>query len=239
MRFDIITIFPELFSSFISQALIARAIKKKIIAVIPHDLRQWTSDAHRSVDGRPYGGGPGMVLLAEPIIKGLAVIKRQTRTKKHQRVVLFSAKGKTFIQSTARRWAQKYEQITFICGRYEGIDERIADTIVDEEISIGDYVLFGGELPAMVAMEAVTRLLPSAMGKEASLINESFKIQDEKAGYDFLEYPHYTRPEKLIINGKKKNVPKVLLSGNHGAIAHWRDKHTKWRKKKLNLKGDK
>lgn len=209
MKFDIITIFPQFFDSFKKEALIARAIKKKIIKISAHNLRKWTSDNHQTVDDRPYGGGAGMVMRADVVAKAVKSFKGKGR------VILFSASGKKFNQATARRWS-KYRQLIFICGRYEGIDERVARHIADEEISIGDYVLFGGEVPAMVVMEAVTRLLPGAVGKEESIANESFS--DEK----LLEHPHYTRPEMLKLKGQSRRVPKVLLSGNHAKIEKWR-----------------
>ena len=215
MKFDIITIFPAFFDSFKSEALIARAIKKKIIKITPHNLRKYTSDNHQSVDGRPYGGGAGMVMLVEPIMKAV----KKIRKPKKSRVILFSAKGKKFTQATAKKWS-KLDQLVFICGRYEGIDDRVAEHIADEEISIGDYVLFGGEVPAMVVMEAVTRNIPGAVGKEESVLNESF------VG-GLLEHPHYTRPEAIKINGKNRKVPKVLLSGNHKLINEWRKANSK------------
>jgi len=215
MKFDIITIFPTFFDSFKSEALIARAIKKKIIKITPHNLRKYTSDNHQSVDGRPYGGGAGMVMLVEPIMKAV----KKIRKPKKSRVILFSAKGKKFTQATAKKWS-KLDQLVFICGRYEGIDDRVAEHIADEEISIGDYVLFGGEVPAMVVMEAVTRNIPGAVGKEESVLNESF------VG-GLLEHPHYTRPEAIKINGKNRKVPKVLLSGNHKLINEWRKANSK------------
>ncbi len=214
MKFDLITIFPSFFESFTSEALIARAQKKKLIVIKTHNLRDFASDKRGTVDDRPYGGGAGMVLMVAPIQKAVATIKAKARS----RVIVFSAKGKKFTQATARRWA-KLDQLIFICGRYEGIDERVAAYIADEEISIGEYVLFGGEVPAMVVMEAVTRLVPGAIGKQESLREESF------ADAGVLEYPHYTRPEKLAIQGKIAKVPQVLLSGDHRKIEVWRKKH--------------
>ena len=259
MRFDIITIFPEIFNSFQSEALIARAQKKKIISINPHNLRKWTADAHQSVDDRPYGGGAGMVMMVEPILKAVMVLRKSpppsippTRGGKGKnkrflpprwgrqgegaRVILFSAKGKKFNQSMARTWAKKYGQLILICGRYEGIDERVAEYIADEEVSIGDYVLFGGEVPAMVVMEAVTRLLPGAIGKQQSLADESFNgtsgiIKQQKSG--LVEYPHYTRPEVIKIEGKARSVPKVLLTGNHKLIQDWRREQSVRMTKKL------
>jgi tRNA (guanine37-N1)-methyltransferase len=215
MKFEIITIFPGLFENFKKEALIARAIKKKIIAINVHDLRRWTFDAHKSVDDRPYGGGAGMVMMVEPIQKAVRNLKFKVKSKERRaRVILFSAKGEKFDQKAARRLA-KYDQLIMICGRYEGIDERVAEFIADEEISIGDYVLFGGEIPAMVVMEAVARLLPGAVGKKESVADESFQT-------NLLEYPHYTRPEAIKIDGKVRRVPKVLLSGDHKKIEEWR-----------------
>lgn len=223
MRFDIITIFPNIFKSFSNEALIARALKKKIVKINVHNLRDWTTDNHKTVDDRPYGGGAGMVMMVEPIMKAVKDLK-----KKGTKVIVFSAKGKKFDQAMARRFV-KLDQLILICGRYEGIDERVAEYVADEEVSIGDYVLFGGEVPAMVAMEAVTRLLPGAVGKQASIEDESFKHTKgiiKKQATRFLEYPHYTRPEKIKISGKTRRVPKVLLSGNHKAIEKWRLTHS-------------
>ncbi len=221
LGFDIITIFPEFFESFKKEALISRAQEKKIISIKSHNLRNWTKDNHKTVDDRPYGGGAGMVLMVEPIMK--AVNKIRSKNKKIKTIV-FSAKGKKFDQEMARKFA-KLDQIIMICGRYEGVDERVTQHIADEEISIGDYVLFGGEVPAMVVIETITRLLPNAIAKKQSVEEESFKkLKGTKE--KFLEYPQYTRPEKIKINGKIKKVPDVLLSGNHKNIAEWRKKNS-------------
>src|SRR3989344_2506640 len=227
MKIDIITIFPNLFESFKNEALIARAQKKRIISFNVHNLRKWTKDRHKTVDDRPYGGGAGMVLKIEPIMKAIKALSHKN-LKQKTRIIVFSAKGKTFNQDMARRWA-KLDQLIMICGRYEGIDERVASYIADEEVSIGDYVLFGGEVPAMVVVEAVTRLLPGAVGKQESVEDESFKKLkgvEKRMMTGFLEYPHYTRPEVVEIDGKKRKVPKVLLSGNHKAIEEWRKEHS-------------
>ena len=224
MKFDIITIFPELFKGFVSESLLARAQKKKLIKINLHNLRKWTDDKHKTVDGRPYGGGAGMVLKVEPIYKAVRAIKSK---KGKTRVILLSAKGKTFDQKKAQQLT-KYDQIIFICGRYEGVDERVAKYIADEEISIGNYVLFGGEVPAMVIVEAVSRLIPGVVAKEESTKNESFsnlkfKIKNLKL---YREHPHYTRPEVFVLNGKRLKVPPVLLSGNHKKIEEWRRRNT-------------
>src|SRR3989338_6061980 len=216
MKIDVITIFPNLFSGFLGESLLARAQKKKLIKLKTHNLRRWTTDKHKTVDDRPYGGGVGMVLKIEPIFKAIQVT-RDKRPRKKIRVILLSAKGKTFTQKDARRLA-KYDQLIFICGRYEGVDERVAKYVADEEISIGNYVLFGGEVASMVVIEAVSRLIPGVVQKEESIINESFSDKEAK----IKEYAQYTRPETIIIGGKKRSVPKVLLSGNHKKIEEWR-----------------
>ena len=226
MRFDIVTIFPELFASFKNEALIGRAQEKKLISISTSFLRNYTNDVHKTVDDRPYGGGAGMVMMVEPIQKAVQDIKKKAKLKK-RKVIVFSPKGKKFDQAMARKWS-KLEQLVMICGRYEGIDERVAQYLADEEISIGDYVLFGGEVPAMVVMEAVTRLIPGAVGKQSSLEDESFNKKGIlKELSKRLEYPHYTRPEMLVINKKKVRVPKVLLAGDHKKIEEWRKKHAK------------
>lgn len=206
MRFDFISVFPNIFSSYLNESMLKRAQKKKLISFHFHDLRDFTADKHRSVDDRPYGGGVGMVMKVEPIYKALKAVPKQGK----RRVLLMSAKGKTFTQADAKRLS-KYKQIVIVCPRYEGVDERVVG-YVDEEISIGNYVLTGGELPAMVVADAVTRLLPGVLGKDESSIDESHSQPG------VLEYPQYTRPEIF----QRKRVPKELLSGNHKDIAIWR-----------------
>ncbi|MBI2064413.1 MAG: tRNA (guanosine(37)-N1)-methyltransferase TrmD, partial [Candidatus Yanofskybacteria bacterium] len=164
MKFDVITIFPELFTGFLSESLLARAQKKKLIKINTHNLRKWTKDNHKTVDDRPYGGGAGMVLKVEPVSNAVKSIKAK---KGKTRVILLSAKGRTFNQKKARDLA-KYDQLVFICGRYEGVDERVAKYVADEEMSIGNYVLFGGEVAAMVLVEAVSRLIPGVIAKPES-----------------------------------------------------------------------
>ncbi len=233
MRIDIITIFPNIFDSFLRESLLARAIKKGIISIKAHNLRDWTNDSHKTVDGRPYGGGAGMVLKIEPIfkaIKDLTLRQAQgSRKQNHSRVILLSAKGKQFTQNDARRLT-KYNHLIFICGRYEGVDERVAQYIADEEISVGPYVLFGGEVPAMTIIEAVSRLIPGVVAKEESIKFESFS--DKNA--EVKEHPQYTRPEEFNPKLKTKSlktktwkVPKILLSGNHQKIKEWREKEDK------------
>ncbi|OGN07169.1 MAG: tRNA (guanosine(37)-N1)-methyltransferase TrmD [Candidatus Yanofskybacteria bacterium RIFCSPHIGHO2_02_FULL_38_22b] len=226
MKIDVITIFPNLFSGFLGESLLARAQKKKLIKLKTHNLRRWTTDKHKTVDDRPYGGGVGMVLKIEPIFKAIQVT-RDKRPRKKIRVILLSAKGKTFTQKDARRLA-KYDQLIFICGRYEGVDERVAKYVADEEISVGNYVLFGGEVASMVIIEAVSRLIPGVVQKEESIKNESFSDKEAKGK----EYPQYTRPEEFRpkLKGKNKKlkvwkVPGVLLSGDHKKIDEWRKKN--------------
>jgi len=218
MRFDIITIFPEIFKPYFNESIIKRAQKKKLIEIQVHNLRDYTKDRHRSVDDKPYGGGPGMVLMVEPIYRAVKEIKRKKRTRK-RKVILLSAKGKKFNQRLAHQLA-KLDQLILICGRYEGVDERVAKYVADEEISIGDYVLTGGEIPALVIVDCVSRLIPGVITK-ASLKEESFS----QKGY--LEYPHYTKPAEVIIEGKKRKVPSILLSGHHKRIEAWRRKKMK------------
>lgn len=213
MKFNIITIFPEIFSSYLNESILKRAQENKLIEVGVHNLRDYATDKHRTVDDTPYGGGAGMVLKIEPIYSCLQEIKK-TDTKK-SRTILLSAKGKNYAQEDALRLAQ-YENITLICGRYEGVDERVAENIVDEEISIGDYVLTGGELPAMILVDSISRLLPGVLGNPQSLDEESFSRGKTD---NYREYPHYTKPEKF----REWSVPDVLLSGNHKKIEKWRE----------------
>lgn len=218
MRFDIITIFPNIFGSYLKESIIKRAQAKKIVKINIHNLRDYTKDKRKTVDDRPYGGGFGMVLMVEPIFQAIKDIKKRSRAKK-RKVVLLSAKGKKFNQKMAQRFS-KLDQLILICGRYEGIDERVAKYIADEEISVGDYILTGGELPAMNIVDTVTRLIPGVIAK-GSLEEESFSKEK------YIEYPHYTRPEKVKINGQERKVPKILLSGNHQKIEEWQKKHSK------------
>jgi len=231
MEFDIITIFPEIFSAksgpasggnscgYFSASIIKRAIEKKIIEINVHNLRYYALDRHKTVDDTPYGGGAGMILKIEPIYKTIKSIKSIKSKAGKTRVILFSAKGKKYTQKDARRLSG-YDNLILICGRYEGVDERAAKYIADEEISIGDYVLTGGEIPAMAIVDSVARLLPGVLGNKKSIKEESHRTE----GY--LEFPQYTKPE--IYN--KWKVPKVLLSGNHKEIELWRIKNSKIKK---------
>jgi tRNA (guanine37-N1)-methyltransferase len=232
-QFDIITIFPEIFSSYLKESLISRAQKKKLIKINVHNLRKWTNDRHKTVDERPYGGGLGMVLKVEPIFKAVKEIKKTIRGRtSNNKVILFTPRGKQFNQKIAYQLS-KLNQLILICGRYEGIDERVAKYIADMELSIGPYDLMGGELPAMIVMETVARLIPGVLGGK-ELLKE--RITKEKG---FIEYPQYTRPEVFspphlikVSGGKPKKriswqVPKVLLSGNHKEIEKWRQRYQK------------
>ena len=213
-QFDIITIFPEILDSYFNESLLKKAQEKGLLKIQTHNLRDFTSDKHRKVDDTPYGGGPGMVLKTEPVYKAVQSLKSKVKSQRSKvRVILFSLRGKKFDQKEAHRLA-KYGQLIFICGRYEGVDERVAEYVADEEISIGDYILSGGELPAAIVIEAVSRLIPGMLGKLESL--------EEKKG----SYPVYTKPEIIIVGGKKRKVPPVLLSGNHKKIEEWRSKNS-------------
>jgi tRNA (guanine37-N1)-methyltransferase len=214
MKFDIITIFPSLFEPFLKESLIEKAVSKKHIGVNVHDLRKWTEDAHKTVDEKPFGGGSGMVMKVEPIYRAVSEIK-----KENSKVILFTPRGKKFNQKKATDFS-RYNQLVMICGRYEGVDERVAKYVADEEISLGDYVLMGGELPSMIVTEVVSRLVPGVVGKDSFL-------KERKKNDGFLEYPQYTRPESFLIDGKKRNVPKILLSGNHKKIEEWKNKKGK------------
>lgn len=218
MKFNIITIFPNIFDSYFNESIIKRAAEKKLINIKTHNLRDWTTNKHKTVDDTPYGGGAGMVMKIEPLYKSIKFVKSKVESKK-SKVVLLSAKGKKWNQQMARKYS-KLDEIIMVCGRYEGVDERITK-FIDEEISIGDYILTGGEIGAMVIVDSVTRLLPGVLGNEESSINESHSTPG------ILEYPQYTRPEIFEAGGKKYPVPEILLSGNHAEIEKWRKKNSK------------
>jgi len=224
MKFDILTIFPDILDSYINKGMIRIAQEKKIVKIKTHNLRDWAVDKHGTVDDRPYGGGPGQILMVEPVYRALKKIAPDVRAQKlvpiRRRIILLSARGKKWDQQMAKKFSQKYDQLIFVCPRYEGHDERIRK-FVDEEISIGDYILTGGELGAMVIMDSVTRLLPGVLGKKESLNEESHS----RPGY--LEYPQYSRPEIFTVKTKKYRVPKILLTGHHENIRKWREKNSK------------
>lgn len=219
MNFHIITIFPKIFDSYFNESIIGRSQKESIIKINLYDLRDYTTDKHKTVDDTPYGGGAGMVMKIEPIYKALKHITENMKHGTYKKIML-SAKGKKWNQQTAQSYPNKYSDIILLCGRYEGVDERVLE-LVDEEISIGDYVLTGGEIGAMTIVDSITRLLPGALGNTESAIDESHSKPNE------LEYPQYTRPEIFKINNKEFKVPTILLSGNHKLISEWREKNKK------------
>lgn len=210
MRFDIISLFPESFSSYFSVSILKRALEKQLIDIHTHELRDFAFDKHKTVDDTPYGGGAGMVLKVEPIALALEHVRAKA-PELTTRSVLFSAKGKVCTQEDIQRLAG-YGRLILLCGRYEGVDERVVETLVDEELSIGQYVLTGGEIPAMVVVDAVARLVPGVLGNAESAATESHSVIGE------VEYPQYTKPEEW----RGKRVPEVLLSGHHAEIEKWR-----------------
>lgn len=209
MRIDILTLFPGMFAGPFDESIVARARAAGVVEIGIHDLRSWTSDRHRTVDDYPYGGGAGMVLKPEPLFAAIEALRGQGPNGGGH-VVLLTPQGEPFRQGIAAELAN-VQHLVLVCGHYEGVDERVREHAVDRELSIGDYVLSGGELPAMVVVDAVVRLLPGALGSPDSVAEES-----HSAG--LLEYPHYTRPADF----RGWRVPDVLLSGHHGAIASWR-----------------
>ncbi len=239
MRFDIVTIFPEFFSGPLDYGIVRRARESKLIETAVRDLRDFAHDRHRTVDDRPFGGGEGMVLKPEPIFEAVESLVGSTVAPPRTAIVLVSASGELFRQEVAREFAQ-LEHMVLLCGRYEGVDERVAEHLATHEISIGDFVLSGGELPAAMILDAVTRLIPGALGNEDSTVNESFSlvenaagaVRDEKskappatsangapfASRGILDCPHYTRPQSF----RGWEVPEVLVGGNHEEIRRWR-----------------
>jgi tRNA (guanine37-N1)-methyltransferase len=237
LRFDIITIFPEFFGGPLDYGIVRRAREARLIETHVHDLREFAHDRHRTVDDRPFGGGEGMVMKPEPLFEAVEALVGGADAQRPAgtRIVLLSAAGKPFRQGTARRFA-KLERIVLLCGRYEGVDERVAEYLATDEISIGDFVLSGGELAAAMVLDAVTRLIPGALGNEDSAVNESFSEPDADDSHDpglpmsdrspqianrgILDFPHYTRPQTF----RGWEVPEILMSGNHEEIRRWRRK---------------
>jgi tRNA (guanine37-N1)-methyltransferase len=219
MKFDVITIFPQIFDSYLKETFIKKAQDKKLIKINIHDLRDYADLPHKKVDDRPYGGGLGMVLKVEPIFKAIQKIKRKTKNKTC--VILFTPRGKKFTQKKAFE-LKEYDNLVMICGRYEGVDERVAKYLADEKISIGNYDLMGGELPAMIVIETISRLIPNVLGKP-EFLNERLT----KSG-GFKEYPQYTRPENFSPKkGEEWKVPKILVSGHQKNITDWKEKRGK------------
>lgn len=214
--FDILTLFPESLEPYATSSILGRAQKSKKISIEFLNFREYGIGKHKQVDDSPFGGGVGMVLKPEPLFEAVAAIKKK-RAKRKLHIVIMSPRGRVFTQKVAREFASKYDNLILIAGRYEGFDERIVENIADEEISIGNYVLSGGELPAMVIAEAVSRNIPGVLGKDESAHDESHSEEG------VLEYPQYTKPADY--NGMK--VPPVLLSGNHAEIKKWREAHKK------------
>lgn len=213
IRFDILTIFPQIFESYFNESIIKRAQNKELVKIVIHDIRKFSKDKHKKVDDIPFGGGAGMVMTPEPLYNAIKFVKKTNKGK----VVYLSPQGKVLTQVKVEKLSseiKKTEGMILICGRYEGIDQRIIDLLVDEEISIGKYILTGGELPAMILVDAVTRLIPGVLGKEESHQSDSFS----KALKRKKEHPHYTRPA----NFKGEKVPDILISGNHKEIEKWR-----------------
>jgi tRNA (guanine37-N1)-methyltransferase len=214
LRIDILTIFPEFFREVFDFGIVRRARAARIVEIKTHDLREWAFNKHRMTDDRPFGGGDGMVMKPEPIFAAIETLIGTTEREKYPadtRVVLLTPQGRQFKQSVAREFVETAKHIILICGRYEGVDERVNEALVTDEISIGDYVLSGGEPAAIVLVDALTRLLPGALGSETSAANDSFEN-------DLLDCPHYTRPAEF----QGMTVPEVLLNGNHAEIEKWR-----------------
>ncbi len=210
MRFDVITLFPGMVKGPLSESIMARALESGRVQVLVHDLRDWAEGIHRQADDAPFGGGDGMVMKPEPLIRAIRAVREMSKGSK---VVLLTPQGKTFDQDTARRFSE-LPGLVLVCGRYAGVDERVRQGFVDLELSIGDYVTSGGELPALVVMDAVTRLIPGVLGNQASAWEDTFP--------DRIEYPQYTRPEEF----EGMRAPEVLLSGHHELIREWRMKES-------------
>jgi tRNA (guanine37-N1)-methyltransferase len=232
MRIDIVTLFPEVFSNILNTSIIKRAQEKSLVTINVHNLRDWAKDQHKTVDDRPFGGGAGMILKVDVLYSAITQLKAKAEKETHKKIttqdvnkyktILMDPAGATFNQRKASQLS-KLEYLLIVCGHYEGIDERVKEHLIDEEISIGDYVLSGGEIPAMVIVDAITRLLPGVLKKTDAISNESFQpIKLSKAKGLVLEYPQYTRPAEFL--GWK--VPKVLLSGNHKEIENWKKKES-------------
>jgi tRNA (guanine37-N1)-methyltransferase len=211
MRFDVLTLFPEMFSGYLSQSLLNKAIERGLVEVHLHDIRQWSRDVHHKVDDRPFGGGPGMVMQVQPVVECVEAVQKQAAVAGH--VVLLSPQGRRLTQPIVEELAEQQDRLILLCGRYEGFDQRVIDILQPDEISIGDYVLNGGEVAAMAVIDAVIRLVPEVLGHEDSSQDDSFS-----QGNRLLEFAQYTRPREY----RGHEVPEILLSGNHEAIARWR-----------------
>ncbi len=210
MRFDILTLFPQMFPGYLGQSLLNKAIERGLVRVDVHDIRRWSRDRHQSVDDRPFGGGPGMVLRVEPVVECVEALSPAGETPPH--LVMLTPQGRRLTQNVVEELAKR-PRLMLLCGRYEGFDQRVTDLLEPEELSIGDYILNGGEVAAMVVVDAVIRLIPGVLGDEQSSHDDSFST-----GNRLLEFPQYTRPREY----RGLTVPEILLSGDHEAIARWR-----------------
>ena len=210
MRFDVLTLFPEMFSGYLGQSLLKKAIDRGVVDVQLHDMRRWAQGKHLKVDDRPFGGGPGMVLMVEPVVACVEAVQQMAAAPGH--LVMLTPQGRRLDQRVVEELAE-HERLVLLCGRYEGFDERVREILQPEELSIGDFVLNGGEVGAMVVIDCVVRLIPGFMGDEESSIQDSFS-----SGNRWLECPQYTRPREF----RGRSVPDILLSGDHEAIARWR-----------------
>jgi len=219
MKFHILTLFPESFS-YLDESMIKRAQKAGLIEIKIHNLRDWAMDKHKTVDDRPFGGNPGMLMKVEPIYLALKDLGFYPKNSPKKKIILTSAKGTLWNQQLAKNHSETYEEILIICGHYEGVDYRVVENLIDEEVSIGNYVLSGGELPAMVMIDSLARLIPGVLGNPQSLTEESNNILDEG------EYPQFTRPSTFQTQeGEEWDVPDVLISGNHKEIEKWKVKN--------------
>jgi tRNA (guanine37-N1)-methyltransferase len=215
MRFDVLTLFPEMFPGYLGQSLLHKAIERGLVEVFLHNIRDWTKDKHHCVDDRPFGGGPGMVLMAPPVVEGAEAVMRMD--DRPSRTILLTPQGRTLTQRIAEELSEQYQRITLLCGRYEGFDQRVTDLLQPDELSVGDFVLNGGEVAAMVVIDTLVRLIPGVLGDEQSNQQDSFSRANR-----LLEFPQYTRPREY----RGLEVPEILLSGDHGRIAKWRQEQT-------------
>jgi len=228
VRVDVVTIFPGLFGPFLTESILGAALRAGHLEVEVHDLRSWASDRHRVVDDAPYGGGPGMVMKPEPLVDAIEALAGPKGAERQAHVVLLSPQGRRLEQGGLAELVRE-ERLVLVCGRYEGVDQRVIELAVDSEVSIGDYVLSGGEVPAMVLIEGLSRLLPGVLGNPDSALSESFRE-------GLLEGPQYTRPATF----RGRSVPEILLSGDHGAVARWRHQQAReiTRSRRPDLRGE-
>ena len=214
MRFDVLTLFPDMFPGYLSQSLLNKAIERGLTEVHVHNIRDWTTDKHSSIDDRPFGGGPGMVMMAPPVVECAEAVAEMDERPSH--TILLTPQGRTLTQRVAEELSE-HPRITMLCGRYEGFDQRVTDILQPDELSIGDFVLNGGEVAAMIVIDSLVRLIPGVLGDERSSQEDSFSRANR-----LLEFPQYTRPREY----RGFEVPEVLLSGDHGKIAAWREQQT-------------